>query len=357
MTRLEQLAALLPEQRDAALVISLCNRRYLTGFPSSAGWVLVTREKSYFLTDFRYIEAARQRVRGAECRMISAVCPALMELFRLHGLERVFVEGSLSVRELASLQKGLPGMALETGGELDGWLSSLRLVKSAEELAKIQQAQALTEYGFDHILPLIRPGRTEREIALDLEFLIRRQGAEGVAFDFIVVSGKNSSLPHGVPGDKPVEPGDFVTMDFGAVVDGWHSDMTRTVAVGRVGEEQRRVYDTVLQAQLAALEVLKAGLSCVQGDAAARDVIAAAGYGDCFGHGTGHGVGVEIHEEPRLSPSAGEQVLRSGSVVTVEPGIYLPGRFGVRIEDMVYITETGCENLTHCEKSLIELEA
>lgn len=356
MTRLEELAALLPEKRDAALVIALHNRRYLTGFPSSAGWVLVTREKSYFLTDFRYIEAARRRVRGAECRMITAVCLALSELIHHHGIQRIFVEGGLSLHEFAALKKGVPEIPFEAGNALDGWLSSLRLVKSQEELAKIKQAQALTEYGFDHILPLIRPGRTEREIALDLEFLIRRQGADGVAFDFIVVSGANSSLPHGVPGDKPVEPGDFVTMDFGAMVDGWHSDMTRTVAVGRVSEEQRRVYDTVLRAQLAALEVLKAGLPCVQGDAAARDIIAAAGYGDCFGHGTGHGVGVEIHEEPRLSPSAGDQVLRPGSVVTVEPGIYLPGRFGVRIEDMVYITETGCENLTHCAKDLIELE-
>lgn len=356
MTRLEQLASRLPEQRDGALVISQCNRRYLTGFPSSAGWVLVTQNKSYFLTDFRYIEAARRRVRGAECRMVTAVCPALLELCRFHGLERIYVEGSLPVRELTALQKGLPGIAVEAGEKLDGWLSSLRLVKSADELEKIKEAQALTEYGFDHILPLIRPGRTEREIALDLEFLIRRQGAEGVAFDFIVVSGQNSSLPHGVPGDKAVEPGDFVTMDFGAVVDGWHSDMTRTVAVGRASAEQKRVYETVLQAQLAALEALKAGLSCVQGDAAAREIIAAAGYGDCFGHGTGHGVGMEIHEEPRLSPSAAGQILQSGSVVTVEPGIYLPGRFGVRIEDMVYITETGCENLTHCEKGLIELE-
>ena len=174
-----------------------------------------------------------------------------------------------------------------------------------------------------------------------------------MAFDFIVVSGPNSSLPHGVPGERRVEPGDFVTMDFGAMVDGWHSDMTRTVAVSHVTEEQERVYATVLAAQEAALRSRRAGLSCRAGDAAARDIIKAAGWGDCFGHSTGHGVGVEIHEEPRLSPAAPEEeILHAGSVVTVEPGIYLPGKFGVRIEDMAAITETGCENLTKSLKSL-----
>ena len=215
--------------------------------------------------------------------------------------------------------------------------------------------RALTEDGFAHILDYIRPGRTERDVALELEFYIRRQGAEAAAFDFIVVSGANTSLPHGVPTEKPIGSGEFVTMDFGAVVEGYHSDMTRTVAVGAVSEEQERVYDIVLQAQLAALSVLKPGLPCLKGDAAARDVIAAAGFGDCFGHGTGHGVGVEIHEQPRLSPSARGQELQAGNVVTVEPGIYIEGKFGVRIEDMAAITESGCENLTKSPKTLIRL--
>ena len=352
MQSIEKLAAMLPSGVDAALVTSGHNRRYLTGFPSSAGMVLFTREAAWFLTDFRYIEAARRAVRGMECVEYSSLAETLPAMAARLGLHTVIVEDEgLSMAEYRRLSAMLPDVELKSG-VLDGLLRECRLMKTPEELEKIKAAQALTEYGFEHILPFIRPGRTEREVALELEFLIRNQGAEGVAFDCIVVSGANSSLPHGVPGDKEIEPGDFVTMDFGARVDGWHSDMTRTVAVGSCSEEQRRVYDTVLRAQLAALSVLRAGLPCAEGDAAARNVIRAAGYGDCFGHATGHGVGVEIHEEPRLSPRAGDEILRAGTVVTVEPGIYLPGRFGVRIEDMASITEEGCENLTKSPKEL-----
>ena len=355
MRPIERLMEKIPADADAALVASGHNRRYLTGFPSSAGLVLATRETALFLTDFQYIEAARRTVRGMECVEYASLSATLPELAKRLGLRCVLTEDEgMTVAEYRRFSGMLPGVELR-GGVLDGLLGELRLVKSPEELAKIKEAQALTEYGFEHILPFIRPGRTEREVALELEFLIRRQGTEGVAFDFIVVSGANSSLPHGVPGEKAIERGDFVTMDFGARVDGWHSDMTRTVAVGSCSDEQRRVYDTVLRAQRAALSVLRAGLRCAQGDAAARDVIAQAGYGEHFGHATGHGVGVEIHEEPRLSPRSGGETLRAGSVVTVEPGIYLPGRFGVRIEDMASITETGCENLTKSPKELLVL--
>ena len=355
MWPVQRLMEQLPAGADAALVVSTHNRRYLTGFPSSAGVVLVTRDSALFLTDFRYIEAARRVVKGMECVEYDSLSQTLSSLAGQHNLRCILTEDEgMSVAEYGRFSRMLPGVELR-GGVLDGLLGALRLVKSPEELAKIRQAQALTEYGFDHILPFIRPGRTEREVALELEFLIRRQGAEGVAFDFIVVSGANSSLPHGVPGDKVIENGDFVTMDFGARVDGWHSDMTRTVSVGGCSQEQRRVYDTVLKAQLAALSVLRAGLRCTDGDAAARSVIEQAGYGAYFGHATGHGVGVEIHEEPRLSPRSGEETLCAGSVVTVEPGIYLPGRFGVRIEDMASITENGCENLTKSPKELIVL--
>lgn len=356
MSRWQRLAACLPKPGDAALVMSPQNRRYLTRFPSSAGWVLVTGGTAYFLTDFRYIEAARRTVRDMECLQADRIAETLQELTGRHAVKRLFLEGeSTSLAQRDRLAAALPGVHLEGDGALDGWLSAQRLVKTPDEVDSIRRAQAMCEAGFTHILDFIRPGRTEREIALQLEFDIRRRGAEGVAFDFIVVSGSQSSLPHGVPGDRTVERGDFVTMDFGAVVDGWHSDMTRTVAVGEADEEKRRVYDTVLRAQCAALAVLREGLPCREGDAAAREIIAAAGYGDCFGHGTGHGVGMEIHEAPRLSPSAGEETLRAGSVVTVEPGIYLPGRFGVRIEDMALITAEGCENLTHADKNLLIL--
>ncbi len=355
MRPIQRLMERLPAGADAALVVSGHNRRYLTGFPSSAGVVLATRETALFLTDFRYIEAARRAVTGMECVEYSSLKETLVDLARRFSLHCILTEDEgMTVAEQRRFSAMLPDVEWKSG-VLDGLLGELRLVKSPQELEKIKQAQALTEYGFDHILGFIRPGRTEREVALELEFLIRRQGAEGVAFDFIVVSGANSSLPHGVPGDKVIEKGDFVTMDFGARVDGWHSDMTRTVAVGSCSPEQRKVYDTVLRAQKAALSVLRAGLRCVDGDAAAREVIAGAGYGEYFGHATGHGVGVEIHEQPRLSPRSGEEVLSAGSVVTVEPGIYLPGRFGVRIEDMASITEGGCENLTKSPKELLIL--
>lgn len=354
--KLETLAALLPDDHAAALVAAPHNLCYLSGFPSGDSWILATREQCYFLTDFRYIEMAKAMVKGAECVMITRLSQTLTKLSQKHNLERIYLEaGETSLAQSAMLEANVPDVTFECGNELDRWLSEMRAVKDEHEVALIGQAQRLAETGFEHILPFIRVGATEREVALELEFFLRRQGAQRVAFDFIVVSGANSSLPHGIPSDKPIERGDFVTMDFGVVIDGYHSDMTRTVAVGAVTDEQRHVYDTVLKAQLASLAVLKAGLPCVQGDAAARDIIAAAGYGECFGHGTGHGVGVQIHEGPNLSPRAGDRLLQPGNIVTVEPGIYLEGRFGVRIEDMALITETGCRDLTHCPKELMIL--
>lgn len=351
--RLEALARRLPED-VAALVAAPQHLCYLTGFPSGESWIFLTAEAAYFLTDFRYIELARQTVSGAECRRITRLADELNTLIGKHGVRTVLVESNhTSVAELRQLREQLRPVTVSDGSELDGWLAELRAVKTPGEIEKIRQAQALTEAGFEHILPYIREGATEREVALELEWYIRRQGAQRAAFDFIVVSGANGSLPHGIPSDKPIQRGEFITMDFGAVVDGYHSDMTRTVALGAVSDEQRAVYETVLRAQTAALAVLRDGLSCVEGDAAARHLIEQAGYGAYFGHSTGHGVGVEIHEEPRLSPNAGTAALRAGQVVTVEPGIYLPGRFGVRIEDMAVITADGCEDLTSAPKELI----
>lgn len=355
MSHVALLAAHL-EPGEALLITAPHNRRYLTGFPSSAGCVVITGDYACFLTDFRYIEAAQKAVTTMDCRMYKRLSETLKDLFTQHAITRVVVEAStMPLAEVNRWQELLPDVEWVGDGSLDDWLREERLIKTPREVACIRQAQALTEYGFDHIVKVIRPGLTEREIALELEFCIRKQGAERVAFDFIVVSGANSALPHGVPTDKVVETGDFVTMDFGAVVDGWHSDMTRTVAVGQASDEQRLIYDTVLHAQRAALAALCEGLSCQEGDAAARDIIAAAGYGEAFGHSTGHGVGVEIHEAPNLSPSVSEERLKAGSVVTVEPGIYLPGRFGVRIEDMALITPDGCQDLTASPKELLVL--
>ncbi len=354
MTRLERLQANLTDTQ-AILIKAPYHLGYLTGFPSEDSFLLVTRDSCYLLTDFRYIEAARQAVCGVECVMFTRLTETLEELVKRHGVDTLFLETQrCTVRFCKQLQSSLSAVTVAETDEADRWLSAMRTVKEAGELAKIEQAQAIAEEALDHVLPLIRPGVTEREIALELEFYMRKHGAQRAAFDCIVVSGANSSLPHGIPTDKPIARGDFVTMDFGAVVDGYLSDMTRTVAVGKVSDEQRRVYDTVLRAQQAALSVLKAGLPCKEGDAAARRLIEQAGYRNCFGHATGHGVGVQIHEEPRLS-SACDEPLQCGHVVTVEPGIYLAGKFGVRIEDMVVITQDGCRNLTHAPKELLIL--
>lgn len=353
-TRLERLARFLPADNTAALITATHHLCYLTGFPSGDSFLLITREKSYFLTDFRYIEAANKTVRGAECRMISHLGETLHELAEYHGLRHILIEASDTTFAFSErLRTQVAGVTFDASSELDDRLYEMRAVKDEYEIGKILQAQALTEEGFDYIVQHIREGMTEREIALELEFFIRKRGAHRVAFDFIVVSGANTSLPHGVPSHKPVQHGDFITMDFGAVVDGYHSDMTRTVALGAVSDEQQRVYDTVLNAQLTALGALKDGLPCAEGDAAARRVIEKAGYGDCFGHATGHGVGMQIHEEPRLSAAAGDRLLKTGNIVTVEPGIYIEGRFGVRIEDMVLIEQDGCRNLTKSPKQLL----
>ncbi len=354
--KLETLAAMLPDDTSAALVAAPHNLCYLTGFPSGDSWLFITRGKSYFLTDFRYIEVAKNTIVGAECVMITRLSQTLIDLCHKEGVTRIFLEeGETSLAQANLLRRAVSGVEFDMGNDLDSWLLGMRAVKDEHEVALIEQAQRITEAGFEHILPYIREGATEREVALELEFFMRREGAQRVAFDFIVVSGANTSLPHGIPSDKPIEKGDFITMDFGAVIDGYHSDMTRTVALGFVSDEQKRIYETVLKAQKNALSVLKAGVSCVDGDAAARDIIKAAGYGESFGHGTGHGVGVQVHEGPNLSPRAGERLLKVGNVVTVEPGIYLEGRFGVRIEDMVLITEDGCRNLTRSPKELIVL--
>lgn len=260
----------------------------------------------------------------------------------------------MTVSELAKFDNALKEISIDFSGELDNMIDALRMVKSESEIEKIKKAQKIAEGAFDDICGFIKPGVTEKEIALRLEHYMLTHGAEGLSFETIAVSGKNTSMPHGVPTDKKIEIGDFVTMDYGALYDGYHSDMTRTVAVGKVSDEQKKVYNTVLEAQKAGLDFIRPGVSGKDADRVSRDIIENAGYGEYFGHSLGHGVGVEIHEKPNLSPSS-EFILKKGNVVTVEPGIYVPGKFGVRIEDFAVITENGAENMTHCPKELIIL--
>lgn len=353
--RLQALAELFPPEAQAALVVSEENRRYFTGFPSSAGVLIVSRGGSIFLTDSRYIEAARRTVTGCEVEELTNLSAQLPALLKANGIKRLMLEAErVTLSQAARYQALLPDVELDTGDGLDQCIDSLRMVKSAEEKELIVRAQRIAEQAFEHILTVIRPGVTEREIALELDHYMLCHGAQALSFETIAVGGVHSSMPHGVPSEYKIARGDFITMDYGAVVGGYHSDMTRTVAVGAVSEEQKRVYDIVLRAQRAALDTIRPGVACADADRAARELITREGYGDDYRHGTGHGVGIEIHEQPVLSP-ASKQTLAPGHVVTVEPGIYLPGRFGVRVEDMAFVTRDGCENLTNTPKALIVL--
>lgn len=360
--RVQQLAKGLPREIngtpvDAALITSYPNRLYLSGMKSSAGFVLVTREEAYCIVDFRYYEAACRIVKDCKVVQFERFGDTLGALIQKHGIQGILLEHEgISLSEAKRMERVFTeyGAQAVEDATLDGLLWRLREIKSSEEIEKIRASQQITEAAFAHVLEHIRAGVTERELALEIEFFMRRQGAEGVAFDLIVVAGDNGSLCHGVPGNREVRQGDFITMDIGALLDGYHSDMTRTVALGSVSQEQESVYQTVLKAQLEAISQVKPGISCADVDKAARDIIYAAGFEGCFGHGTGHGVGLEIHEEPRFSIGA-RTVLRPGMVMTVEPGIYLPGRFGVRIEDMVAVTPDGCRNLTEVPKQLMVL--
>ena len=341
---------------DGALISSEINIRYLCGFNFTDGYLLIFRDNNYLLTDSRYSEAAKECVKDFQVVVpTEGMLKKIGEICAEHSAEAIAIEdGSVTLAEFSRLKDALPNITLSTGAtEI---LKELREVKSEEELEKIKKAQAITDRAFEHILEFITPERTEVEVALELEIFMRRQGAEGVAFDTIAVSGKSSSLPHGVPSHRQLSSG-FLTMDFGAKLDGYCSDMTRTVVIGKADEDMKKIYHTVLSAQEAALKAICEGMRCSDADKIARDVIKSAGFGDCFGHGLGHGVGLYIHESPSLSSRAKETAyLRRGNVVTVEPGIYIEGKYGCRIEDMIAIDHSGkVVNFTKSPKNLIEL--
>lgn len=343
------------ENGEAALIISEVNRLYYTGFPSSAGYLAVTENSAALLVDFRYYEAAASAVSACSVVLCTKLHEQLAEIFSSQKIKTVYLETDyISIGRFNLFKTKLSGFEVSTESKIQNLILKQRSVKSKEEINLIKSAQRLTDETFSYILGKIGPGISEKEIALDMEFFMRRAGSEGVSFDFIVVSGKNSSLPHGVPTDKLIEKGDFVTMDFGAVCGGYRSDMTRTVAVGSVSERQKEIYGTVLTAQETALGLIRPGAVCREIDSAARVVIEKAGYGNCFGHGLGHSVGLEIHEPPACNMVC-ETALQQGMIMTVEPGIYLENEFGVRIEDMAVVTSDGCTDITESTKELIIL--
>lgn len=352
--RIEKLQNTLSEN-EAALIFSAPNRFYFTDFHSSAGVLLVTARKSFFLVDFRYFEKAKQVITSVETVLCTNMFGQLFSYFSEFKIKTVFLETeSLNLSLFSQLKENFNGIEISDSTEIQTFINQMRSVKDKCELDAVKTAQKLTDNAFEYILNKISVGKTEKEIALELEFYMRKNGADGIAFDTIAVSGKNSSLPHGVPGDKKLQKGDFLTLDFGAKYNGYCSDMTRTIAFGTVTDKQRFVYETVLKAQQKALNAIKSGVVCKNIDAIARDFINESGFENCFGHGLGHSVGLEIHETPCFN-TRDNTLLSAGAVITVEPGIYLENEFGVRIEDMVYVTEKGCENLTNSPKELIIL--
>ncbi|MBO5210444.1 MAG: aminopeptidase P family protein [Clostridia bacterium] len=343
------------KNNEAFIVYYGPNRFYLTGFKSSAGVVVITPNSADFIIDFRYYEKAKRVVKSCNVILSDKLWQQISDILKGQNIKNVYTETrTLSLNEFLSLKKNLNGFEISDNKEKEDYLYSLRAIKSDEELAFMRQAQALTDDGFEYILDYIRQGKTEKAIALELEFYMRKRGSDGIAFDFIVVSGENSSLPHGTPGERQLKNGDFITMDFGARYNGYCADMTRTIALGDVSDKQRLVYDTVLKAQLEALKQIKAGAVCKEIDAVARNIIDNAGFKGCFGHGLGHSLGIEVHESPSFNLRDTTK-LQSGMVLSVEPGIYLENEFGVRIEDVVCVNDNGCENLTKSPKDLILL--
>ena len=353
-TRISSLISLLPENADAAIIISNENRRYFTDFVSSLGYLIATREKAYLLVDSRYEEAAGKQAKNCTVVPFRKLGDSFGDIIERHKIKTVLLEGSaFTLNDAAGIDKILSahGAASVKTKALDDIICRLRIIKTADETEKMMKAQHITETALKAVLRNIKEGMTEKDIALDLEFIMRKSGAESVSFDLIALAGENTSMPHGVPSQRRIKRGDLLLFDIGATVDGYHSDMTRTYAFGFAGDKVKRVYDTVLHAQLAALAAVHSGAKCSDIDRAAREYIDNAGYQGLFGHSTGHGVGLEIHESPSVSPN-NDFVLQSGMVITVEPGIYIPGEFGIRIEDMVVVTNDGYINFASLPKEL-----
>lgn len=350
--RLARLRNFLAErQLEAVVISSLQNIAYFSGFRGDDSFVVVTPQQAAVVTDFRYIEQANKQ--ATDCNVVEykqSIYDSIADICRMEKLTKIGFEGAnLSYEQYSKLTKAIESDAVSVD------LADLREIKDAGEIGKLKKAVAISDAAFTRVLEIIRPGMTELAVAAELEDVMRRLGSERPAFDTIVASGVRGSLPHGLATDKVIEDGDLVTMDFGAVYEGYHSDITRTICVGRINDKQREIYNTVLEAQLLGTRTVKAGISGKDVDAAVRKYIIDAGYGKYFGHGLGHGVGLAIHEQPRLSPKSTCQSLVAGMAVTVEPGIYLPGWGGVRIEDTVVVTQNGCDILTASDKRLIEI--
>ncbi|WP_439644829.1 M24 family metallopeptidase [Aneurinibacillus tyrosinisolvens] len=338
---------------DGLLVTNAYNRRYTTGFTGSSGYCLITEQGAELITDFRYVEQAAQQAEGFDViRHEADIVETVAARVKQYGVKKLgFEKNHVTYALFERLEALNPNVELVPVSSI---IEELRLLKTPDEVAIIKEAAAIADNTFTHILSFIKPGMTELQVANEMEFHMRSQGASSSSFDTIVASGLRSALPHGVASEKAIEKGDMITLDFGAYYKGYCSDITRTIAVGEPGDKLKEIYNVVLKAQLNGVQHMKAGLTGIQADALTRDIIKEAGYGEYFGHSTGHGIGLEVHEGPALS-MRGNQILAPGMMVTVEPGIYIEGTGGVRIEDDVLITEDGCEIITKSPKELIVL--
>jgi Xaa-Pro aminopeptidase len=337
---------------DGLLVASNFNRRYISNFTGSSGVVLISSDKALFITDFRYVEQATKQCEGFEIvQHTGTIIEEVAAQAKKLGITKLgFEQDHVTFGTYRSYEKAVEGELVPVSGVIE----KLRLIKTPSEIKILKEAADIADAAFKHILDFIRPGKTELEVSNELEFFMRKAGATSSSFDIIVASGYRGALPHGVASDKLIENGDFVTLDFGAYYKGFISDITRTVAVGEPSAKLKEIYDVVLEAQLRGMAGIKPGMTGKEADALTRDYITEKGYGEYFGHSTGHGIGLEVHEGPALS-SKSDIILEPGMLVTVEPGIYIPGLGGVRIEDDTQITETGNETLTHSTKELIIL--
>lgn len=337
---------------DALLVTNAYNRRYITGFTGSSGVAVVSADDAVFITDFRYTEQAAEQVKGFrivkhEKTIIEEVATQVKEMnIQTLGFEKDDVSFGMYELYNEKVQVDMKPVA--------GIIEKLRMIKSSQEIEVLKQAAKIADDAFAHICTFIKPGVTELDVSNELEMFMRKQGATSSSFDIIVASGERGALPHGVASDKIIQAGELVTLDYGALYNGYISDITRTVAVGEPSERMREIYEITREAQQKALEQIKPGMTGIEADSIARDHIKSKGYGDAFGHSTGHGIGLEVHEGPALSFRS-ETVLVPNMAVTVEPGIYVPGVGGVRIEDDIIITEDGNVRLTHSPKELIIL--
>ncbi|MEX1029380.1 MAG: Xaa-Pro peptidase family protein [Paenibacillaceae bacterium] len=353
--RLAKLRALMADNHtEALLVTSAVNRKYMSGFTGSSGMLLITADKALLYSDFRYRTQAPGQAPSFEFieHQANVLDSILKSALALHITKLAFEAHDMSFETYTSYASKLQGIELVPAGK---WIEQLRMVKNEAELVIMREAALLADDTFNHIVGLIKPGMRELDIALEMEFYMRRHGATSTSFETIVASGERSALPHGVASERIVQSGEFVKLDFGAYYQGYCSDITRTVMLGKPTDRHRDIYHIVLEAQLATLEGIRLGMTGREADAIARNIITKHGYGDLFGHGTGHGLGMEIHEAPRLSLTS-DTVLEPGMVVTVEPGIYIAGFGGVRIEDDVVITSAGVDILTHAPKDFIVID-